>query len=403
MKTKHETVLQFALCSVSALLCCSCFSPVKSGCVTTQGAALPVFEIQVSGSIVFEIDPRIEFLSGVQAHTSWVKGSRDPGTIPDRYNKHLADFFKPYENHPAVRVSKSLTRIGFTYDAPPGFILSTTNGAAMLPPSEGWSEYHSKRAGIFFGRSRLNRFAVELSELYSMSNFEGFLQSHESDYQAWLHAAASSFDWARLTVWMEAFYSQSDLPTLYHFVLAPAMFPGGGYGYFFTEKDALGNDVRRHIYQIIRNSAATSIAAAAGAPPFPSAENLALLGLHEFGHSYVNPVLENLVQSEPYKDAFTSLFTPVAKQMREMAYPSMPVFMNELLIRAITIVGAEDLRLSSPQISEVLISYELDHSFYPVRFVIDTIKELRTKHGNQAVFADWLPELLDALAATASD
>jgi len=402
MKIRFAPVFHFVLCTVTIVLFYSCSSPAAVRGVSTQAEAFPVFAIQVSESIVFEIDPRIELLSGVQAHTSWAAGSRGPGNTPDRYNLALATFFEPYKKHPAVRWSNSLTRSGFSYDAPPGFVLSTSGNSAMLPPAEGWSDYLAKRAGFILGGLRLNNFAAELSALYTASNFNVFLRNHADDYQKWLQAAASSFDWERLGAWMDAFYGKLELPTLYHYVLAPAMFPGGGYGFFNVEKDSSGQDIRRHVYQVIRNSRDGRAAAAGTEPEFPTAESLALLGLHEFGHSYVNPALKDLVQSADYNSALTELYKPVAGQMHQMAYPSMSIYMNELLIRAITIIGAEDLGLVTPLVSDLLVRREYDQGFYPVRFVMDTIRYLQAAHGAESVFADWLPGLLDALAAASA-
>ena len=83
-----------------------------------------------------QILPRVELLSGVLAHTSWMEIS-GPGTEGNYYFQDLKEFFAEYDNHEAIELAEKLTDRNFTYDAPPGFIL--TVGA--LPEMELRTEY----------------------------------------------------------------------------------------------------------------------------------------------------------------------------------------------------------------------------------------------------------------------
>ncbi|MBU0927413.1 MAG: DUF4932 domain-containing protein, partial [Spirochaetes bacterium] len=228
---------------------------------------LAEYSIRLSDSIVFEVDPRIELLSGAQSATSWVRDSRGPGGGDNRYFNELSALFKPFSGSRGVRESQAMTRRGFSYDAPPAFVLSLDGGAAMLPPAEGWSEYLVRRAG---SAARLDAFASALAKLYEDAEFEGFLAKHEEDYRRWLSEASDGFDAASVSAWIEDFYGRPSIPAEYRFVFAPAMFPGGGYGFSRVVGD--GDDRRMLVYQVVRAQGSAD-----GGPGFPSGSSLAML------------------------------------------------------------------------------------------------------------------------------
>jgi len=378
-----------------ALAVCACFQAHGHPAVD-----LPAFSVAVSGDIVFEIDPRLELLSAVQAMTSWAEGPRGPGDRPSRYFRDLTAFIGPYADSRAVRQSQAMTRRGFTYDAPPAFALSLEGGQAMRPPAGGWSDYLRGRAG---GKRSLDRFAAALGELYADSGFDGFLAAHADDYARWLAEARAGFDAERVSAWLEAFYGKPEVPTVYHFVLAPAMFPGGGYG--FSRRAGPAGAETLHIYQIVRAGGyqdGASSAGDAGEPGFPTGRSLALLGLHEFGHSFVNPALEAAWPRSGGAKGLEAVFAPVKAVMARQAYPEATTFYNELVIRAVCVVAGRELGLLSEYEARAELSGEAGQGFYPIGRVVDLIAEYQAGRDRYPRFGDFAPALLERLAADAA-
>jgi len=60
------------------------------------------------------------------------------------------------------------------------------------------------------------------------------------------------------------------------------------------------------------------------------------LSLHEWGHSFVNPVLEKYGSQVR---ALDKLFVPVEERMAQMAYPRVEIFFNEQVLRAAVLLG----------------------------------------------------------------
>ncbi|QUL99257.1 MAG: DUF4932 domain-containing protein [Candidatus Fermentithermobacillus carboniphilus] len=73
-------------------------------------------------------------------------------------------------------------------------------------------------------------------------------------------------------------------------------------------------------------------------PDFPSGRSLETLTLHELGHSFVNPAMD---MHSARVSGLGELFKPVERQMRDMAYPNVHVFMNEQVLRAVTSLAAK--------------------------------------------------------------
>lgn len=351
------------------------------------GSPLPEFALEVAPGMRFEVDARIELLAGAQAWTDWVGKGRGPGTDGgNAYYRALRDHLAGFSSSKAVRRSAGLMRTGFTYDAPCAFALSLEGGDAFAPPAAGWSDYLAKRA-LFPGR--LGAFARELSELYGASDFGAFLERHRGDYERWLGESAAGFEGPRLAAWLEDFYAPA-LPVEYRFVFAPAMFPSGGYA--ATRTLGAGDAARLEIFQVIRAGLG------ADGPEFPSGASLAALAVHEFGHAFVNPAIERHSGDRRLQ----ALFEPVAKTMRDQAYGQVPVFMNELVLRAACILAEEDLGLGGPGLREARLLREEDHGFHPIRRVVELLEAFRARRDAYPDFESYAPVLVEALASEAN-
>jgi hypothetical protein len=349
---------------------------------TREARPLPSFSKTVADDIVFEIDARIELLAGVQSMTSWVSGARGPVTR-NAYFEELKSAFAPFSSGAAVRKSEALAKRGFTYDAPPAMAVSLDGGEAFDAPTEGWSEYLKGRAG---GASALERMRTSLADAYDAAGFRSFLEAHAAVYRRWIDAASDGFDAKSVSAWLEKFFGFAARP-VYHFVFAPAMFPGGGYG--LKREISEGGTKRLHLYQIVRAQGSSD-----GDPGFPSGKALAALALHEFGHSFIKTALEKA----PIAQSLVRIYNPVEKKMRNMSYGTPSSFYNELLVRAAAILGARDLGLTSANGVEGKIRTEELSGFYPIRRVIALFEEYSAGRGEHRDFDSFAPVLLGRLA-----
>lgn len=341
--------------------------------LAAEGDWAPISLKDSSGQVYVEIRPELELLAGVLSQTSWMEQA-GPAGAGNRYFRELKAFFEPYKEHKAIALAERLTRRGFTYDAPPNFILSL-GPLPALPPVNGYSEYLLKRAG---GKRELENFRQALVKLAAEADFLQFYQQQKPYLEELLVSSTAGFDGHKILTWLQEFFGAKG--DEYHLVLAPAFFPGGGYGATIETKDG-----KTLVYQIIRDFGQSE-----DTPQFGDVHNLEQLSLHEWGHSFVNPALEKY--SRQVK-ALDKLFAPVKERMAQMAYPRSEIFFNEQVLRAACLLGTKELY------GEMEYAWGLEveilTGFYLTEFTVEQLKYYQANRDQYPDFVQFVPYLLE--------
>lgn len=329
--------------------------------------------------VYLEVLPRIELLSGVLSHTSWID-VRGPKGLGNKYFRDLKNFFNTYRDHEAIEIAEQLTQADFTYDAQPNFILNLGELPYLRKDGE-FSDYIVGRAWGLGGDTILEKFRLALIDLAVESNFEQFFNEHRRDYEEQIDKISKGFKPREIIEWQRDFFGWEG--SYYHTVLAPAMFPSGGYG--ATAEKSNGEN---HIYQVVREDGYTETE-----PEFGDGELLNLLSIHEWGHSFVNPSMEErgfdiLFKSEELR----KLFEPVKEIMMEQAYGSISTFYNEQIIRAMEVIAQKDLYGNTYAKREIELNER--SGFYLTRFTVEQLEYYRENRDTYKTFKDFIPYLL---------
>ncbi|HOX93146.1 MAG TPA: DUF4932 domain-containing protein, partial [Spirochaetales bacterium] len=233
----------------------------------------------------------------------------------------------------------------------------------------------------------LSSFREAFAQLYVNSSFKSFLASNRKRYMAWVNKAASGLNAGKLISWMEDFYG-SERQAEFRVVLAPALFPSGGYG--------------PTIKRLGKKDLFVAVIRAAGHgqtdPAFPEGSALALLLLHEFGHSFVNPSVL-LPDSSMLVANLAKLFEPVFPQMADLAYGDLQTMVDELVLRAAVLVAASDLGILDEAKTEQAIRNEELSGFYLIRNVISILRDYSENRLTWPNFSSYAQQLLTAISA----
>ncbi|NMB01487.1 MAG: DUF4932 domain-containing protein [Firmicutes bacterium] len=336
---------------------------------------LIVFAFGVHVRAEFRVSPEMELLAGVLAQTTWIE-TRGPSGSGNEYFQALQQFFRDYQGHPAVNIAQDLTKRGFTYDAPPAFVCHL----GPLPDLEltyEYSQYLVNRAG---GRDKLEEFRIALADLAAESDFLSFFEGWLPYLEASLEHSHEGFSRTELEAWLENFFGWA--PAEFQLIMAPSMFPGGGYG--ATVTNAQGQVIAA---QIIREQGTSQ-----GKPEFPTGDDLASLTLHEMGHTFVNPSLEAYPERAK---RLAPLFWPVRKIMRDQAYPTVQVFLNEQVLRGMEVVAARDL--FTPEMETISLDYNERRGFYLTGFIAEQLSYYQVNRDLYPTFKEFVPYLYDQL------
>lgn len=344
--------------------------------------------IKIANNVSVEILPEIELLAGVLSHTSWMEKEGPEGNGNEYFQK-LKGFLEPYKKHRAVRIAQLLTWLGFTYDAPPSFILQLSKLPALEKPSEGYSKYISYR-----GKSKwlLEEYRLALRDLATKSRFIEFYNENASLYLQLLSESVEGFPAKDITGWLENYFGVTE--NEFHIVFAPAMFPSGGYG---------GIDMRRAgkriVYEIRRASGQGG-----PKPIFSLGDELVRITIHEFCHSFVNPALEShRALAEQLR--LEEYFQPVSKIMDKQAYGSFQNFMNETVVRAATARAWQNLGYKNYNTEDyaMIVEQEKKNGFYLLDFTIQQLEYYEQHRDEYKNFEEFVPYLYGQYAKRKKD
>jgi len=315
-------------------------SPLSASSAAASTASSPRLKVSV--------DPRLELLAVVQ----YLSGYREKFGLLNKFQfsywEKIKEKFTPYKNHQAVQFFARLTDYGFTYDAPPLFVLHLSY-PPELKIEHPFSPEVKVRAG---GEKNLKKFTSLLR------------------------------DFARRTVeTLEEYFGQQQ--SSYNIILAPLFW--GNYG------PRLKADQGYDIYNIV-----SPIRLKQGLPYFGDGVYFQSLAWHEFSHSFVNPLAEKY-QDELKK--YAVLYPPIEKKMKAQAYTSWLIAVNEHVVRAVTSRLAA--RLYSPQLGEQALKAEERKGFIYIRPLYEKLEFYETHRDQYPSFSDFYPELLKVWAELA--
>ena len=256
------------------------------------------------------VDPRMELLAVVQHFSSWAPG----GHIKSKttYKDDIDHYFEGFKDHPAIAYVESLVNAGFTHDAPVAFMLYHGDPPELAQKNP-YSDYLTGRAK---GEENLIDFADALRDFARKTDFMRFYQDHKALYDTHVAEVKSLLSGKDYVQALEDFYGESR--NSYDVILPPLF--AGGYG--ITIESEKGYD----IYGVIGPCSLQGERVT-----FACISYLESIILHEWSHSFVNPLVDQNI--DHFKESI-ALFEPIKGMMRNQAYPNWRITLYEHIVRA---------------------------------------------------------------------
>ena len=320
------------------------------------------------GKLSISVDPRMELLGAVQVVAGYPLSTRDTP-----YSDRVQAFFGAFADSDAADFTKKLFKIGFSYDAPPGLML----GYSYPPELRRLQPYSSYLKGRGDGAKNLRNYRTALERFAGESDFSDFWKENEAFYRQFLaqfsHEVICDIDVVGL---LESYFNMKQ--TSFDVILCP-LFGDSNYGLRIPDPDG-----GLRTYALMAVSQTEN-----GAMSLDQNRLLEVL-LHEFGHSFVNPVVDLhsdlVVQS-------SDRYEPIRKKMTEQAYTSWNICVYEHFVRAAVIRLIETIR--GPAAAENLIRYDERRYFGYIRPLVAKLREYEALRDSTGIsYADYVPELL---------
>jgi len=273
-------------------------------------------QLSYKQNFVVESDPRVELMSIIFMLAGNPEYSQCQ--LPE-YKKDVLKYFDKYKEHEAVKLAQeNRNKNGVSYDAVMSMAVHLKDAFTVelnLPLSQN-PEKLDKR----WKPDNAQKFLEALKDFVSKSDFRKFITEHAEFYKETDKRLTRIINrYAKLS-WYESFFGRKSSG---QFILVPGYLTGGGnYGVSFKDD---GNRIDQ-MYSVTAIPKVDSM----GVPLFDP--QMIPTVIHEFCHSYVNPVVYKHINE--LKEAGEKIFPFVSKKMYEQAYGTWSTMMIESVVRA---------------------------------------------------------------------
>ena len=337
---------------------------------------LPLAACAQQSKLNVSTDPRIELVTIVQM----LAGYQDPpvSKFDSAYKRAAAAWFAPYSSHPAVELCRKRAKRSFRYDAVASVMLASTSLPDLRlerdPPSD-----VIRRAG---GRGAVREWLAALSDFSSKSRFPEFYDSQKATFDrvtANLKAQVDNVDFVKQ---LEDYFGTSQHS--YNIVLG-MLIHSGGFGPRYQRPGGAFD-----IYGVIG-----PLRLDGDLPGFGNRTSVEYLVWHEFGHSFVNPLVDEY-KGEIRKTS--RLYKPIQEAMRKMAYGNWQSCVHEHIVRAVTIrLTARDRGEADAQ-SRLRMERDT-RGFRYVEPLVERLKEYEAARDRYPTFAGFFPRLIEVFSS----
>lgn len=326
------------------------------------------------------VDPRVELLAIIFRLAGNPEYSQ--GLVP-AYDRAIAEHFAPWRGHEAVRLAADFRqRRGVSFDAVMSMAIHLSDAERLEErvPFDAAEGALDRR----WGGAEARRFVEAARRFVSDARYAEFRASQRALYDttdARLgRLLATGVDYA----WFNRFFGA---PPGGRFVLVPGLANGGG---SFGPR-VVFPDGTEELYAIIGVSQVDST----GLPRF--SEGMIGTVVHEFNHSYVNPVVAG--QAARFELAGPRVYQAVAEEMRGQAYGNWKTMVDESLVRA-SVVRYLEARGGAETARRAAIGEEA-RGFYWTSELAALLGEYEAARDRYPDLASFLPRVagyFDALA-----
>ena len=337
----------------------------KKTIVTILFSLLTIF---ASGQIKSEVSETVELMGILSRTAGFQEFSND---LAGQYSKDTEAWFAQYREHPTVAYYKELrAKNGIGYER-------VTNMAVHLEIEKGKVKLVGNRAELTGGWQNvdLDDFVKRLNKFYADSRFHEFFEQHQNFYSDFLKQYDTNVMPYIHTDWYGKFYNGTGSDERFRLII--------GFTYGSTNNSAF-RQLPGQPHEVF---------AVCGYNLNPRTGRLLFdtsLPLHEFNHSFVNPLLEK--NEKAMQEVGQKLFQSSQSVMEKQHYDDWHIVINESLVRAAVIVYFYENGFN--QFAMNMLNIETMQNGFP--WMLDVVSALRyyaTHREQYSTLNDFYPEI----------
>lgn len=340
-----------------------------------------------SPTVQARVDERVELMSVVCRLAGYEEFSQsfDNNHIyygSPEYLKEVDTYFAKYKTDSLIEYAKSIRKKhAIAYDAPMTYAvcIEVNDGLKFIPELANGIEELDKR----WSKESASKFLVLLNKFYISTNFHDFFEQHSHVYskmEANFNSSVCNINYS----WFEKFYGAKSNNSFS--IILSCLNGDSSYGPGISF-----NDRSKKTYSIIGPWAFDSTLAV----PDEYRIDLQHTLIHEFSHSYCNPLIFKYMADMESNSA--KMFKCVKSEMNEQAYGSSKIMMCELLVRSCVIKYMEDNTSEvDDKVCKALLS-ERHSSFFWIDTVFAALHQYENKRSEFPTLDSYMPEMVSLI------
>ena len=325
--------------------------------------------------IKVEVSETVELMAILSRTAEFREYCMDMG---GQYTKDTEAWFAPYKEHPTVAYYLNLrSEYGISYDAVMSMAINLAvdgNGVKILTEKSNlerrWQDVE------------MDIFLVRLNQFYTDTRFHDFYTQHQAFYESVLHTYEQNVMQYFHQEWYPRFYGTE--PTELFRVVIGFTNGGGNYG---PSRQLPGQP--KEVFAICGYHVDEKTGKA-----FENGMDYASTLIHEFNHSFVNPLYE------AYADQLAPIGEKLLKQsfraMNSQAYRNAATVINESVVRAAVIIYMQENGFTAEQIKAEMYA-QIGCSFYWMPELVSVMQNYSKHRKRYKTLGDYYPEIVTCL------
>lgn len=341
-------------------------------------AVLLVILVQLSHArqLTPSVDKRIEMLSIISRLAGYEEYSSGDA---EKYVAAIHAHFDAYKEDSLIRYAGTVReKLGIGFDAVMSFAINLKQKGQKFSLLPNWRQGIDKRwtpeAAIEYLRL-LNRF-------YKTAKAATFFSQQKPYYEKVITAFGQVL--ARFNQsWYQEYYGIA--PKDKFTILVGCGNGGGNYGPSVELKDKT-----HQVYAIMGSWSFDK----EGNPVFKEQSYLPTV-IHEFNHSFINPLLTRYENNTGLQKSMQTLFDTMRTEMEQQAYRNWHTVLNESLVRASVVRYLMKNNPGDQSIAEEEIILQLNRGFLWMRDLVTLLGEYENNRGQYPAFDAFYPTVID--------
>ena len=343
-------------------------------------AVLALFAMTMQAQVKAEVSETVELMSILSKIAGFEEYNMD---MAGQYTTDTETWFAPFKDHPMIGYFQRLREnYGIAYNAPAGLGVNLEIDGGKIK-MVGKKELLDNR----WFNVDLNDFVARLNQFYIDTRFHEFFQQHETFYNDVLQQYQANVMKYFNQDWYSRFYG-TELGEVFRLIVG---FTNGGSNYAAT-REIPGQP--KESFSICGYWIYPQMGSVLD--PKNAKQHAAPTLIHEFNHSFVNPLQEIEKNAAILGDIPQRLLEQDVDIMSQQAYPDPKTVFNESVVRAATVIYMMENGFTVDEVENELMSHVM-RGFKWTPELVAALRDYTSQRNKYPTLGDFYPQIAKVL------